>query len=951
MERFLNNLAKELYGKYGEDISRVCIVLPSKRAGMFFKRYLAEEIKQPLWSPNVFSIDEFIQKLSPNAVSDDLTLIFELYETYKALADEEAFDKFYPWGQMLLRDFNVVDKYLVDAKRLFTILYEHREIEEDFELKLSDIEEFSKFWSTFSAKELSDAQSDFIKTWEIMGRVYHEYRKNLTAKNICYEGMAYRHVYEMAAANELSKAIQSEYGWKKVVFAGFNMLSKTEQGIIKNLVNQNLAEIYWDTDKYYLDNNIQEAGNFLRKNFRDLEINSKDILWKSNDLTDSKKNIKIIGTPLKVSQAKALGNELKNITELTETAVVLPDDTLLQPVLNSLPPNIDKLNISMGFPLKSSPLYSLLFLLKNIQSQGKSDKASSSYYHKDITRILLHPYVKFTAPEEIYAIVDHIKSRNVIYTSRKRILEGFVKPPLIVSEIFNKPATANESLEYIYRITELISHSLEQDKTSNVLETEYLFKFYTELNHLSDILGRYSAEIDKQTFWKLLLEVTASLQIPFNGEPFEGLQVMGLLETRLGDFKNVFILSMNEGVMPRGNDHGSFIPFNLRKGMGMPVFEDDDSNTAYNFYRLLQRAENITLIYNTEPGEISAGEKSRFIMQVEQELAEANKHVTIENKILQADVELPARREITIQKSDEVLAALKKKKGFSATALSAYINCPLQFYFRTVTGLKEDDEVEEFFTGGGFGNILHKIMEMLYIPYVGKMVDEKTLLKMKKNVSEKYESIWESACTELKEYAEFKRDLKGKNLLYKNIIKRLVDKILENDITHAPFKLIALEKEVEQKLVINIDGTEHTIGLFGILDRLQFKDNVENIIDYKTGYLDKDMIRVRVNQENMDKLFENPKLKEKFQQYFYSSIYLAGEEKQLRAGVYPLQKLWDGIIFFEDEYIPIETAALFDEKLKEMLVKIFDSTTPFPQTTEVERCTYCPYNSICYRGR
>ncbi len=950
MEPYLEKLAGKLYKKFGDDISKICIVFPSRRAGVSFKQnYFSRLLKTPVWSPAVFSIEDFIKTLSPLPVGDPLTLIFELFETYKSFAADESFDKFYPWGEMLLGDFDDIDKYVIDADRLFRILYEHREVEQGFEFKLSDIDEFNKFWHSFSTKELTVTQESFIQTWEIMGKVYHDYRKRLNGNNICYEGMAYRSVYEMAKTKELNKVIEIEHGWQKIIFAGFNMLNKAEEGIIGELLKQGVAETYWDTDEYYLDNKIQEAGHFLRKNFSEFNISKEDILWKTNDLLKTKKNIRVIGTPMKISQAKALGNELKSAKEHGEIAVVLPDDSLLLPVLNSIPDNIDKLNISMGFPFKSSPLYSLLYLLKNIQSSGKGNNSSSSFYHKDIVQVLLHPYVKFTAPAEIYELVSHIKTRNIIYTSQKRILGAFTKAPEIISAIFNKTSTANESLEYIYRIIELISKDFEDSKVSKGFESEYLWKFYTELNHLSDIITRYSSEMDNETFWKLLIEITSYIKIPFTGEPIEGMQIMGLLETRLSDYKNVYILSMNEGTIPKGNTHGSFIPYNLRKGLKMPVFEDEDANSAYNFYRLLQRAENVTLIYNTEPGRLIAGEKSRFIMQVEQELALGNKNITLQNLIMQADVDIPARSEITIQKSDEVLELLRSKKHFSATALSLYINCPLQFYFRTVTGLKEQDEVEEFFSGGGFGSILHKIMEMLYTQYIGKEVNEEALLRLKEYVSSNYEKIWEDACSEIPEYSEFKSGLTGKNLLYKNIIKKLIEKILENDILLVPFKILSLENKIEKELTINIEGIEQKVKLLGILDRVQQKNDVENIVDYKTGSVKLDKLKGIVTSENISGLFENPELKEKFQQYFYCSIYLGGEAKKIKAGIYPLKNMSEGLKFFDENYIPAEILNLYEDRLKELLVKIFDSTTPFSQTTDIERCKYCPYQSICYR--
>jgi hypothetical protein len=943
MELFLEKLAKELYTKHGDDISGLCIVFPSRRAGLFFKQYIARQIDKPIWLPSVFSVQDFIAKLSPQQVGDRLTLIFELFEAYKKLSSEESFDKFYPWGDMLLHDFDDIDKNLVESASLFRILREHKQVEMDFDFKVADIEEFYKFWQSFSGKELTDVQNNFIQTWEIIGQVYHSFRKNLEAMNLCYEGMAYRRVHELVRTKKLN------YEWKKIIFAGFNLLNKAEEGIINELIKQGIAEIFWDADEYYLSRKFQEAGNSLRQNFAVLGINEPN--WIEDNLLKDKKNIKIIGAPLKVSQAKVLGNELKEIKKdsLYKTAVVLPDESLLIPVLHSLPDSIGELNVTMGFPFKDSSLYSLLQLLRNLQGGKKGSGNSAAYYHKDVVQVLLHPYIKFTAPYEIFGLVNRIKRRNIIYISRKTVLESFAKQPEIISEIFNDIETSAGSLEYIYNIITLIAKQLESRAGNTAFEMEYLFKFYTEVNHLSDVINRYSAEMDKDTFWNLLLEIAGTIKIPFTGEPLKGLQVMGLLETRLLDFENVYILSMNEGTMPKGITHGSFIPYSLRRAFKMPTHEDDDANSAYYFYRIMQRAKNICLIYNTQPGEIFSGEKSRFLMQVENELVRENKNITIENYFLEADIALPPRKEIVIQKSSELIEALKNEKQFSATTIANYINCPLKFYLRTVAKLKEDEEVEEFFSGKGFGTILHQIMEMLYTDYVGKTVDKKAIKAMKDKINKDYDKVWEDACSNIPEYEEFKSGVEGKNLLFKNIIKRLVKRILDIDAAETPFKIISLEQQVTKEVSVMANGAEHKIKLLGRLDRVEEKYGIETIIDYKTGIIDRKKLKETINEENFDVLFSDPAYKEKFQQHFYSSIYLeSGSDKKLKIGIYPLKNLSEGILFFSEEHIPKEILEMYDSKLQELLAKIFDPETPFTQAVDRKRCLYCAYRSICY---
>ncbi|MCI0450091.1 MAG: PD-(D/E)XK nuclease family protein [Chlorobi bacterium] len=947
MTPFLKKLSEELLAKYGNDISRICIVFPSRRAGIYFKKYLAELLDKPVWSPQVLGIQDFIAELSPYQISDRLTLIFELYEIYRRSGDPDytSFDKFYPWGVMLLNDFDEIDKNLAESEHLFKILREHRKIEGEFEFKVSDIEEFNKFWDSFSSRKLSMVHNEFIRTWEIIGKVYHKFRKTLLEKSIAYEGMAYRRIYELIRTGEI------KFKWKKIIFAGFNLLTKAEEGIIEELLKENRAETYWDADEYYLKSELQEGGHFLRENF--LSLNLEKPKWTIDELSKGKKNIKIIGAPLQITQAKVLGNELKNLKpgEISKSAVVLPDENLLLPVLLSIPENIDSFNITMGFPVKNSSIYTLLHLLKSLQKNKKVTAKQPAFYHKDVIQILIHPYIKFLAAGGIYRLVNEIKKRNIVYISREKIISAFEIVPELISEIFSAPDTVKESLNYLYKMVELISQKFDANRNASKFEAEYLFSLYTELNRLNDILGKYSPKIEIDTFWKMICEVLALDKIPFTGEPLKGMQIMGLLETRLLDFDNVYILSMNEDIMPRGNSQSSFIPYNLRKAFKLPTYEDDDSTYAYYFYRLIQRAKNICLIYNTEPGEILAGEKSRFLMQIEKELAEENPSIKLENLILQSDASLPKRKKITVSKSSDIIESLKKLEHISVSRLINYINCPLQFYLRTIAKLKEEESVDEYLTGAGFGNILHKITELLYTDYKGKAVDKNIICGLKKTLDNNYDILWEKACRLIPELEEFKASLQGKNLLYKNVIKKLIDKILDNDINEAPFTIISLENNLSKELEINLKGEPLKVKLLGRLDRIEEKDGVLRIIDYKTGQLKKPKQQAKETmEEHMDRIFEDIDYKEHFQQLFYAFVYLdSGDDKDLVIGVYPIRDLSSGIYWFEEEPIVKEKTLLFENKLKGLLEKIFDSATPFTQTDEIERCKYCDYKSICYR--
>jgi len=945
LKPFLENLAGELLSKHGNEISRLQIVFPSRRAGLYFKKYLSDKIDAPIWAPVTCGISEFIRENSELLIADDLTLIFELYEVYKEFAEDLSFDKFYPWGEIILRDFDEIDKNLAEADYLFRILKEHKKVEEDFEFNVSDLDEFYRFWNSFSEKDITGLQDEFIKTWEILGKVYHKFRARLVKNNICYEGMAYRKLHEKIK----TKTFESDYN--QIIFAGFNQLNKCEEGIIKGLLEAGKAEVYWDADKYYVDDKLQESGKFLRENFVKLGINSPN--WIGNSLAESPINIKVIGAPLEVSQAKVLGSELEKLAkgDLAKTAIILPDDSLLMPVLRSIPGNIDAINITMGYAFKNSLLYSLFEALKELNTNSRGTSKSTEFYHKDIIGVLLHPYIRETAPAVINEVVNLINKRNVIYASSKYLESLFSESVDLVGAIFRSVQTAGEAHSYLLIVIEKLSVVSLKSSHSNVYEREFLNKASTELNRIKDIIDKYSAEIESETFWNILLENAKRIKVPFSGEPLVGLQIMGMLEARSLDFDNVFILSVNEGILPAEMSSTSFIPYALKRAFKLPVSEDTEADYAYYFYRLLQKAKNVTLIYNTETGIISSGEKSRFIMQVEDELTAVNKNITFQSLLLQGDIELPQRKEITIQKTPQVIELLRNQKQYSATTLSTYINCPLQFYFKKAAGLKEEDEVEEYFSAAAFGNIFHQLMDILYRDDVGNditsdMMDEKITY-----LENNYDELWKQACNALPEYSEFAKLKQGKNLLYKSVIKKLISSVLGNDKTQTPFKILHLENDVERKVNITAGGETFEVKLFGKLDRIEVKDGITRIIDYKTGTVETARQSSKVSDlDHIEKVFSDIKFKENFQQLFYASLFLhTNKNSKLCVGIYPLKKSSGGVFWFEDEPITAHKKQLFEDNLNALLNKIFDKETPFAQTTDIEHCKYCPYKSLCYR--
>ncbi|MCC6865895.1 MAG: PD-(D/E)XK nuclease family protein [Ignavibacteria bacterium] len=940
---FLEKLAEELLKKFGNDISGMQVVFPSRRAGIYFKKYLSKNISLPLWVPVTSGIADFISDNTDNQIADELILIFELYKIYAKYADDVTFDKFYPWGEIILRDFDEIDKNLVDATYLFRILREHKQIEADFELIVSDIEGFYRFWNTFSGRDITNLQEEFIKTWEILGKVYHEFRKTMKSKNICNEGMAYRRLYEKVKTGDFNNK------FSKVIFAGFNQLNKCEEGIIKELIKQGDAEFYADGDMYYYDDNTQEAGRNLIYSLNFLGLN--EVKWIENNLLTDSKSVKIIGAPLQIPQTKVLGNELTKLSEKEKenTVIVLPDDGLLLPVLNSLPPEVRKVNITMGYSLKNTLLYTLLKQLKDLYNNKSGTEENPAFYYKDVINLLMHPYIKKEKVTNADDLINIINKRNIIYVSIRFLKSYYKEIPHLLNIIINLACNINSLTDDIYKLLEEIEKNLAAEK-DNKYDNEFLYRAFKEINHVFNILKNYDEIIQPETIWDIILEKTASAKIPFEGEPLKGLQIMGLLETRQLDFDNVFILSVNEGILPSEIYNSSFIPYSLRKAFRLPLNEDSEAASAYNFYRLLQKAKNITLIYNAEAGAISGGEKSRFILQLENELGKKNKNVTIEKYIFSGDIKPQTKKEIIVEKSSDIIERLKNEKQFSASTLSLYINCPLQFYLKKIAKLKEKDEAEEYFSSGAFGDIFHKIMEDLYKGFENKILEENDISSMIKKINREYDDIWKAACNIKQEYAVFSEIRQGKNLLYKGIIQKLVTKVLEEDKKQIPFKILDIEQESKRDFEININGEKIHIPLLGRLDRIELKDNITRIVDYKTGSVKITPKGKLSDEEQMDKIYNDINLKENFQQLFYASLYLNhNPETKLVIGIYPLKKISGGIEWFEKEPINKYRKALFEEKLREMLVKIFDDTTPFIQTEDLSHCKYCSYKTVCYR--
>jgi hypothetical protein len=508
MKTFLDNICEDIIKKHKDDLSDLCVVFPSRRAGLHFKNLLGKKFTYPVWSPSVFSIEDFIKELSGYVFADSLKLLIELYTVYKEVVREEkvilekgtefvgdaendeSFDNFYLWGEMLLKDFDIVDKYIVDAGVLFKRVKDLKEIEESFPIELHDA--FKKFWGTLFNTNSSLVKENFLKIWQILESLYSKFRERLNEKNICYPGMAYRKLYDDIKNENI------EIRWKKIIFAGFNSLSTSEKNIMQMLAGKGIAEIYWDADEYYYSDTKQEAGNFLRKNEK--YFGQGGVKFDS-DLLNSEKNINTIGISSSVGMAKVLGSELKIMSGESDfysekTVVVLPEENLLMPVLYSVPDEIKNINVTMGMPFRGTPLYGLINLIFELQSSCVFEKGKYKFHHVEVEKILLHPYIKFSSSRDIYNIINHIKDKNIVYFS---IDEYNGTIPEIVNVIFKKIGIAGETKTYLSGIIDYLAQRIESDKSGDDNYKNFSSNIFITFTNISTASTMPSAELFRKS--------------------------------------------------------------------------------------------------------------------------------------------------------------------------------------------------------------------------------------------------------------------------------------------------------------------------------------------------------------------------------------------------------------------------------------------------------------------
>ncbi len=954
MDNFLKSLANYLYKNHSDEFRDITLVFPNRRSGVFFMNELKQLVNdRPVWAPVVSTINEFMYDQSKLAKAESICLLSELYVIYGKLSgSNESFDSFYGWGELLLADFNDVDKYMVNAESVFINVKNYKSLENRFDfLNQEQIATLKRFFDAFDAEKSTKIKEEFLKIWEIMLPMYTQFGQNLSSKGLGYEGM----VYQDALSNIRSKSLNN-FRFKQIFFIGFNAITPVEEEVFKVLKNLGLARFFWDYDEYYIENNEMEAGIFQRKYLK--EFPSVVALKNTNQLKG--KTIKVVSAPTNHGQIFAAQQVLNSVSldNPADTAIILSDEQLLMPVINNIPAKINDVNITMGFPVNESLTGNFIDLIMQLQLNLRINNSGLTFYHKQVFSLLRHPFIKQLCGPQTDAMLKVLIKENLYF-----VPEAELKSDTLLIKIFKECKSVLQFGEYLDDILQYIQEKLSVESLPDqtfVLEREFVFKFRIELKNLIKQLFDYKIEVQLPTFFSLLKRVLHSLRLPFEGEPVTGLQVMGFLETRNLDFKNVIIMSVNEGVIPGQGKVTSFIPYGLRRGFGLPTIELNDAMYAYYFYRLMQGAENIWLIYNSGVGDNSTGEKSRLIYQLEY-----NPDFTVKNEVISQTIDIVTGRKIEIEKNGPVWDRLneyidnEKDNYLSPSALSVYLQCPLRFYFKNIAKVKESDELEEVVDARLFGNIFHTSAEKLYSDFLknSTLITPEILNEIVKNEPH-IDKIIQDSFAEVFFGQNTQRvfTIDGKNQVIFEVIKKYLIALLKRDRHLAPLNIVALEEKVLERFKIKTVRGEYEVNIGGMVDRIDRSDNGLRVIDYKTG-------SDKLAYNELDEVFSHDHIKNTkavFQTFIYSLIlskkYVS--EKAIIPMVYQVKQLFEpGSLFHinskkHEAFSTGNFLAIKDEvesRLISLLEEIFDPSVLFTQTTDQLICENCPYCNMCGR--
>ena len=901
MQTFLSNVIDDILSKK-HNISDYTFILPSKRAGVFLKDEIKRKNKKAIIFPKIISIETFISELSLLNIVDNTTLLFEFYSVYKDLTNPdylEDFDTFSKWATIALQDFNEIDRHLVDTKYIFNYL--------------KDINQLEK-WSLEKGSETTIIKN-YFSFFERLEKYYSALSNNLLSRQQGYQGLQYRESVE-----NLQNYIENNKDLK-LIFVGFNALNKAEEIIIQELLENEIATIYWDADQYYFNNN--QASIFLKKYKTSWKYYQNNSFNWIQDNFEEKKNIRIIGTPKNNTQLKYVGELLlrKGVDNFQNTALVLADESLLPLALNSLPNAVADINITMGYELKNMPVSQLFSSILKLQVNSKKNKLTNLFYYKDILKVLNQPSIKSLV--SVDNIIAEILKNNYIFIDDTILSKLSSDNDNLISILFlftYWEDNANKAIGYCLDLIELLNN-----KTNTTLEKEFLFKLKTVFQQIETLNSQFGHIKNIKTLQVFFNQLLSYEKLSFKGEPLSGLQIMGMLETRVLDFETVILTSVNENILPAGKSENSFIPFDVKKDpkVNLPTYQEKDAIFSYHFYRLIQRAKNVYLLYNTESDQYGSGEQSRFISQLE-----INKPEYIHKSIVSPKIINAKSEQKVVLKNPAILEGLEKlaKKGFSPTALTTYVYNPIDFYHQKILGIKESDDIEETVAANTLGTIIHKVLEAFYIPFKGKFLKKEHVIAMQKETALEVKKCFKN---------EYKNgDISsGKNLLIYNVAQQFIKNFLKQELELLEQGKQLKIKELEHKLnaTIHVEGIDFPIHLGGEADRVDELDGVIRIVDYKTGRVSQTDLNIKDWQLISTDYKKGSK---PFQVLLYAFMYadmngFSFENQPIESGIISFKNLKAGFMKVNKKAIINEDMANFMTELKSVLLEIFNPEIPF----------------------
>jgi hypothetical protein len=913
---FLDKIATVLIESYSDNLSNTIVVLPNKRAKIFLIEALKKQVSTNILSPEIISIEDFVQDIAGIHTIDPIELLFEFYEVYLSITDkvnQQSFELFANWAKTLLQDFNEIDRYLLEPSHVLSYL--------------KDIEDIKKWGIEVENKTV--LLEKYIDFWKLLPNYYQSLYTHLLTRGIGYQGLIYREAVNNL--NHFSNAVQH----KQFLFAGFNALNAAEEKIIQHLIAADQATIYWDVDQAFLNDPYHDAGLFVRR-FKESwkHYKSNPFEWIVDDFSQTK-NIRVIGTPKTIGQAKITGSIIENVInenpegKLDKVAVVLGEENLLVPLLYSLPATVGALNITMGYSSKNNPAQILIAKLFKMHTNALSRNAKSYvFYYKDVLDVLTHPLVEPYANTN--TLVKIINQNNYTFITHHKVMELNANPSELFLLLFKKWENGSiPVLETISKLLQTIKSNLSNDNEEEKITKAFVFAIFKVINKLINYYSKHE-HIDKiETLYAIYKQVIDLAEVSFEGEPLNGLQIMGVLESRVLDFDTVIVTSMNEGKFPAGKSQNSFIPYDVKRELGLPTFKEKDAIYTYHFYHLLQRAKNIYLLYNTESEGLDAGEKSRFITQLEVEKQVSH---TLTHEIYNAVLPETAYQPMVIPKSESVMARLREiaSKGFSPSALTSYIRNPIQFYFQKILRISEVEEVEENIALNTLGTIIHETLKVLYEPFIGKFISESDILNCFKQIDAEVLNQFKLVYKE----GEIK---KGRNLLAFEVAKRNVSNFLKVELVSikngAAIKIIALEQTFERQL--NHPDLPFPVLIKGNVDRIEERDGIIRIIDYKTGKVEKASVTLK-SWKGLTEAIKSDKI---IQVLAYAYMYESeAKGKPIEAGIISFKNLKAGFLpfsFKEDKelnsIINEEILSNYLEQLVLLLSEILNEDIPFQE--------------------